>query len=99
MKKEKAKKMTMRQQMRVKAEKKLDFLVGDMFELAKEVCKDEPIDAVDLMHLCSTSQTKTLQNKLVTRITNRDEADFLKFWNDQQELPLKVEESGGDDVS
>jgi len=82
------KRLTLRQQMRVTAEQKLVDLSQKMYDLASTLCEEVSIDGTDLMHFYSASQTATLQNKLVTQLANQVEDEWVKKWNDQQDLPL-----------
>ena len=100
-KKAKAKPMTFRRRLRADAEKKLDSMLNTVWILACEAVKADgsATKPADLMRLLSSGQTKSLRNRLVTKLANEKVAELERIYNNQQELPLKVEESGGDDAS
>lgn len=87
----KAKKETLRQQMRAQAEIELDLIATRVIKAVCEVAPD--IAPLDIMKLCSSNQTTTLRAKLVGEIANRAEAELLELWNDQQNLDLEKKDA------
>lgn len=91
MAKAKAKKMTFRQRLREKAEKKLHLIVLAMEGAAERVTEEygTNIDAGLLMQLASQpTKGKTLRHDLVTRLANEMEAELEAIFNNQQKLDL-----------
>lgn len=88
----KKKKQTLRQQMREKANSRLEELLDEASNALIFVCGGDTIDHLDLAKMMAGGQTKTLREKLVTQLTNRAEEDLLAFFNGQNELEL-----GGND--
>lgn len=84
----KDKKMTLRQRLRVNAEASLDAIVAVMVtagERAMQECETE-LDPLDIMHLMSAKQNKTLRDKLVTQLANEAEQALEDLYNRQEEL-------------
>ena len=87
----KAKKMTLRQQLRVQAAAKLNYIKGDVSDAIDMICKREQIEWTDLMKACGPGISKTAEHNLITQLANKAEVELVKLWNDQQELPLDEE--------
>lgn len=79
---------TLRQQIREKAAERLDEITSELCRAADKVSKDTGLLTIDLMRLCSQTQTATLKHQCITTLANQIEAVILKTWNDQQDLPL-----------
>jgi hypothetical protein len=95
-KKNVVKKMTLRQHLRRQAEEKLEHvqkLVLAGVDRALEEANVE-VNPHDVMRLCLGGQTKTVREQLITDLANSAEAELLKIWNNQQDLPL--EETDGE---
>ena len=87
--KAKEKELSMRQQLRVKAESELVSLKKEAFATLDELCRQEGIDRGEFIKALSVGHHKTAEHILVTQLANRYEAELVKLWNDQQTLPLK----------
>lgn len=81
-------KKSLRQQMREKAEIKLNSLMEEMRKAAGEVIEDTTIDPEDLMAMCCKTQTGTLRDKLLVRLTDEIQNDLVALWNRQDNLDL-----------
>lgn len=91
MTKAKEKKLSMRQQLRVKAMANLVDLKKEAYATLDELCKQEGIDRGEFIKALSVGHHKTAEHIIVTQLANKYEADVLKMWNNQQMLPI-----GGD---
>lgn len=78
----------MRQQLRVKAETELAEIKKEALRLVGKLCDDAGIDRGELVKAISVASHKTADHFLVTQLANRYEAELVKLWNDQQELPI-----------
>jgi len=82
------KQLTMRQQLRVKAESELVKLKDDAKDAVQAVADDCAVDVNELIKAISVGSHKTADHALVTQLANGYEAAIVKLWNDQQELPI-----------
>lgn len=85
----KKKQVTLRQRLRLDAEKKLDVLINSMLHAGERVVEehDTGIDPALLMQLASQPQHgKTLRNDLITKLANEKEAALEKLYNSQLDL-------------
>lgn len=85
----KKKSLTLRQRLRLDAEKKLDRMVLAMQGAAVRVQEehDSKIDPALLMQLASQpTQGKTLRHDLITVLTNEKETALEKLYNKQMDL-------------
>ena len=92
--KKQEKQLTMRQQLREKAEEDLANILLGTLRCLDEIAEKEGIDRQDLVKAVSMGSHKTAEHALVTQLANRYEADVLRMWNDQQ--ALFGEEDGND---
>jgi hypothetical protein len=95
-KKNPVKQMTLRQHLRAEAQTKLaeiEKLVRIGVERALEEAGVE-LNPADVMRLCLGGQTKTVKEQLITDLANSAEAELLRIWNNQQDLPLGDEKHG-----
>lgn len=93
MSKKKTSTKTLRQQIREKAELRLDGLIEQVRDAVAKVLEDTTLDMDHVMGMCCKTQTSTLREQLVTRLANEAEADLMKLWNDQTNLSFGTEES------
>lgn len=93
-KKTKAKGFTFRQRLRADAEQTLISLINTAVILVTDDCKavGTEINPADVMRAACTSQNKSLRYRLITELANEKVAELERIYNNQQELPLKVEE-------
>jgi hypothetical protein len=82
------KQLTMRQQMRAKAEEQLDALIIEGRAAIDKVSMPHTIGGPSLAKLIAGGEQKTHRHMLVTHLANNGEAELMKLWNDQQELAL-----------
>ena len=47
------------------------------------------VNCFDLLRLSAGGRTESLRKKMVNQLTNHKEAELEKFFNSQQDLPLK----------
>jgi hypothetical protein len=87
-KKNPIKKMTMRQQMRAKAEEQLDAILAEGLAAINKVSMPHTIGGPSLAKLIAGGEQKTHRHMLVTHLANNAEAGLMKLWNDQQNLNL-----------
>lgn len=87
-KKSKVKKLTLRQQLRAKAEEQLKGLKEQAVERVGEIADAAGINKYELMKACSVAHHTTLEHQLVTDLANNAEAELMRIWNNQQDLPL-----------
>lgn len=81
------KELSLRQQMRKQAELDLDALLDNVREAVSGVAPGY-LGSVDLLKLLSSSQTKTVRERVITKMANQAEAELVKLWNNQQKLDL-----------
>ena len=89
MPKKPTKSLTLRQRLRLDAEKKLDAMLATMQAAGVRVCEehDSSIDPALLMQLSSQPQHgKTLRHDLITKLTNEKEVALEKLYNNQMDL-------------
>lgn len=89
MPKKNEKALTLRQRLRLDAEKKLDAMVSNMGAAAVRVCEEHEseIDPALLMQLASQpTKGKTLRHTLITKLTNEKELVLEKLYNNQMDL-------------
>lgn len=94
-KKEKA--LSMRQQLRVKAESELAKIKKEALATLGELCKQEGIDRGELVKAISVASHQTADHFLVTQLANRYEAELVALWNKQQDLSFGTKESDNAD--
>ena len=96
MSKKKEKALTLRQRLRLDAEKKLHLMVLAMEGAAERVLEehDSHIDKMMLLQLTSQpNHGKTLRHDLVTQLTNEAEAELERIYNEQLDLVPGKEET------
>ena len=100
-KKVKAKKMTLRQRLRADAEDKLERMMESARQNVVNVVSafDSAINPYDLLRVMSSSQTKSLRNRLIGELANETEYELEQLYNKQQDLTFgtKQEASDGND--
>jgi len=84
----KAKALTMRQQLRAKASGELGAIKAEALAALKAISDREKIDRSELVKAISVASHQTADHFLVTQLANRYEAEIVKLWNNQQDLPL-----------
>jgi hypothetical protein len=82
------KQLTMRQQLRVKAEAELVKIQKEALATMGELCKQEGLDRAELIKSITVASHKTADHFLVTQLANRYEAELVALWNKQDDLPL-----------
>lgn len=91
-KKNKTKKMSLRQRLRQRAEGRLDALQGlvnaAMIRVGEEA--DTDINLYDVLRMMVGTQTKTIREKLITELANEEERRLEALYNSQQALDLEV---------
>jgi hypothetical protein len=85
--KKKAPALTLRQRLRQAASAKLDGMVEQIQEQATAVCGDTSLLGVDLMHLASSRQNKTLREHMISALANDAEAELERLYNNQMGVP------------
>lgn len=95
-KKNKIKKMSLRQRLRQRADGRLDELQGlvnvAMIRVGEEA--DTDINLYDVLRMMVGTQTKTIREKLITELANEEERRLEDLYNSQQALDL--EDKDGD---
>ena len=86
--------LTMRQQLRARAEEQLDRLIVDGRAALDKVSMPHLIGGPSLAKLIAGGEQKTHRHQLVTHLANRAEAEVIKLWNNQNAL---FGEENGDD--
>ena len=90
----KAKKTTLRQQLRVQAAIKLEAIKDEACKGIDTIALSECLSSYDLIKSIGKGSSKTADHNLVTQLANKAERELVKLWNDQQSLDLK----GDDDA-
>ncbi len=89
--------MSLRKRLREQAAGQLDGLVEKLQERATELTTGiDQMWGTDLLKLAAGGRTKTIEDKLVTRLTDHKEVELEKFFNNQQDLPLKSQDKKGE---
>ena len=78
--------MTLRQRLRDDADKQLTRLVSMSMEAVEDVLDGTPLIAVDIMHLASAKQNKTLRSHLVGALANAKEQELERLYNKQMDM-------------
>lgn len=81
------KKPTLRQQLREQAESELEILRNKVVDTVAKMMPHY-LATQDLLTLASSKRNQSLKNKLVSKIANEKEAELLRLYNKQSELPL-----------
>ena len=84
----KSKLPTLRQQLRDKAEERLQELIIEALDAINRVSMPHAIGGPSLAKLISGGEQKTHRHMLVTHLANNAEAELVKLWNNQQELDI-----------
>jgi len=82
------KRVTMRQQLRIKAEEELVGIKQAALDAMGKLAKKHGLDRGELVKAISVGSHKTADHFLVTQMANKAEDDLVKLWNDQQNLDL-----------
>lgn len=83
--------LTLRQRLRLDAEKKLDRILHDL-ELAADQILDRAKTGLvtwDLLHLAGSKQNKSLRAHMVTKLANEAELELERLYNNQAEMNLE----------
>ena len=94
-KKTKVKVTSFRQRLRGQAGERLAKMIMSCIAMVTdEVAKQTKINPYDVMRLACGGQTKTLRTRLITELANETYLELERlYYNNQQKLPLKTEES------
>ena len=80
--------MTFRQRLRGQSEEQLNKIIKLAYDAVDKAKGGTKISTVNLMRMCSGTQTKTLRDQLVTQLSNEAEAELEAIYNRQQGLDL-----------
>ena len=82
--------LTLRQRMRIDAEKRLDKLLAAVEKKVESAIAAEnaQVPLRDIMRVLSSQESKTLRVKLVTQITDQMERELEQLYNQQLGLPI-----------
>lgn len=81
------KKKTLRQQLREQATSELEILRNKVVDAVAKMMPHY-LATQDLLTLASSTRNQSLKNKLVSKIANEKEAELLRLYNKQNDLPL-----------
>lgn len=83
--KSEAKRMTLRQRLRADAEEQLHYLKQGVVDACKKVVgQTSEINALDVMRLCCTEHTKSLEHRVITELANEKEDRLQRFYEEQE---------------
>ena len=83
----KAKAMSFRQRLRAQSEERLAVMEEAVrCAVRNVVAPHSQIDPLDVMRMICTGQTKSLQYRLITELSNETEAELEKLYNKQMNL-------------